>query len=195
MILVELVSIIDGSVLRRDVVELAAPQTPTTSCTSSDKMSYPAPSSLQQAVSSAQISTKNGAFESSFAGGLDLSEFGATAFSASSASAALLKVKVMEAQERQKEEIAESQMQSIVQSRVKEINESKGPTRDDIRHVAKPSTSNDSTSLLAARGSLVNAALIHVHADEKRDPRTKINRRKDTKSPKGVSKRAQKRKH
>lgn len=80
-------------------------------------------SSLQQAVSTARLRTRNGAFESSF-DGLDLSEFDSKTDdtpAARSASAALLQVKAAEAQARHQHQQEEDKLRHLASQRSNEI--------------------------------------------------------------------------
>jgi len=156
------------------------------------------PSSLQQAASVARIEIKNGGFESSFETRLDLSEFSMStgvasssgiqrASAGTSASAALLMVKALEMQRKEREEKDESQMRDLVERRRKAIVQRaanrKGDEQeeDGVVRVAPPSAaSSDEQSsgfLNLGKGSLASA-LVGMHASDRKDPRAKLKREK-----------------
>jgi hypothetical protein len=89
--------------------------------------------SLQRAVVAAkeskpQYETSNGAFETCFAGGLDLSEFSNPSSSlvqpGKSAAAELLRVKAKERNQREEEEAAERRMEEIIKQGVSNLEQS-----------------------------------------------------------------------
>jgi hypothetical protein len=112
--------------------------TTTTSATGTSSLARASQSGAQPG----RIDTSSGAFEASFAGGLDLSEFGNntstpptsnTSISNSfgfnttatiSASAALLQIRAQESVERHREEQEESRMQAVAQKRAESLSQS-----------------------------------------------------------------------
>jgi hypothetical protein len=118
-------------------------------------------SSLQKALAGArkpksQIETSNGAFESCFAGGLDLSEFSSpkeplqVGGAPKSAAAELLRVKAEERRHREKEEAEEQRMEEIIKKRVSNLENS----------LTKQRPSN----------SIVVDALVKMHGQDTSDP-------------------------
>ena len=98
-------------------------------------------SSLQKALettkdqSKSQIQTSKGEFESCFAGGLDLSEFGnSTQQKPKSAAAELLRIRAEEKKQRQKNQMAEQRMEQIIKQRVSNLESalSKQPKSDSV---------------------------------------------------------------
>ena len=96
-------------------------------------------SSLQRAVASTQKpkpenQTPKGAFESSFAGGLDLSEFANAVVNrgpSKSAAAELLRIKTKEKEQREKTEAEERIMEEIIRKRVSNL-ATQGPSNSIV---------------------------------------------------------------
>jgi hypothetical protein len=133
-------------------------------------------SSLQSALAAArkpksQIEPSNGAFESCFAGGLDLSEFSSPKEPlqvGTSAAAELLRVKAEERKQREKEEAEEQRMEEIIKKRVSNLENS----------LTKQRPSN----------SIVVDALVKMHGQDTSDPsyRQKKSGLRKSRSSRGV---------
>ena len=77
--------------------------------------------SLQRASRTGKLEAKSGAFESSFAAGLDLSEFGLPSKRQESAAAELLCVKMEESRQASQEEREETWIQEVAKAKGKEL--------------------------------------------------------------------------
>jgi hypothetical protein len=127
-------------------------------------------SSLQRAVAA----SKKGAFEAIFAGGLDLSEFDIPKSSSrESAAKALLKVKARERQQNLNQEAEEARIQSLLlQQKQLQINKLDGKESKAMCGVTVLTSNSGGTG--------VSAALVGMHALDKRDPRHRLKRGKFT---------------
>ena len=126
-------------------------------------------SSLQRAVQTGNLEVKKGAFESSFAAGLDLSEFGGSISSTTarythaSAAAELLSVKAREAQRAAHEEREETRIQVLAKTRGQQLQTSQSEEVMVPRHAA-PHESHSATDLM--ENANVCATLVHMHGDD-----------------------------
>jgi len=77
--------------------------------------------SLQRASRTGKLEAKSGAFESSFAAGLDLSEFGLPSKRQESAAAELLRVKMEDSRQASQEEREERWIQEVAKAKGKEL--------------------------------------------------------------------------
>jgi len=77
--------------------------------------------SLQRASRTGKLEAKSGAFQSSFAAGLDLSEFGLPSKRQESAAAELLHVKMEESRQESQEEREERWIQEVAKAKGKEL--------------------------------------------------------------------------
>ena len=122
--------------------------------------------SLQRAVQTQKPETKKGAFESSFAAGLDLTEFGCDCASSNhhtSAAAELLRVKAQEAQRAAQEEEKEVRILELAKQRGRELQTDPAESTVVQRHAA-PQDSHSATDLM--ENANISATLVHMHGDD-----------------------------
>lgn len=126
-------------------------------------------SSLQRAV---QQSQQRGAFESSFASGLDLSEFGGSSSTTThhkSAAAQLLELKRREAQVAARQEQEEVRLQSLARAKARQLQAScqQGEVAEPIRHAAPSQTApNKNSATDVMEKANISATLVHLHGTD-----------------------------
>mmetsp|Transcript_18574 Transcript_18574/g.33644 ORF Transcript_18574/g.33644 Transcript_18574/m.33644 type:complete len:177 (+) Transcript_18574:95-625(+) len=124
--------------------------------------------SLQRAAAPSKKleTTKKGAFESSFAAGLDLSEFDSstTTCTRMSAAAELLQIKALEAQQAAREEHEEIRIQKLAKIKGQELTDAASTlVLTPPRHEA-PHESQSATTIMEEAN--MSATLIHLHRED-----------------------------
>ena len=126
--------------------------------------------SLQRASQASKLETSKGAFENSFAAGLDLSEFGVPSNNTQpSAAAELLRVKAQQAQQAALEDNEEVRIQGLAKARAQHLQAAiaedltESSTHQHGRHAA-PHESQRATDLMEATN--LSATLIHMHGQD-----------------------------
>jgi len=119
--------------------------------------------SVQRATRVPKMETKKGAFESSFAAGLDLSEFGGeSTANHASAAAELLCVKAEEAQRAAREEQEEARLQNLAKERGQHLQHAQSDVA--VRRHAAPQDSHSATDLM--ENANIGATLVHMHGND-----------------------------
>lgn len=126
--------------------------------------------SLQQAAAQGKTlkTTKKGAFESSFASGLDLSEFEHSATTTlilrtSSAAAELLQIKALEAQQAAREEEKEVKLLRLAKTKGQEL--TAASTNNVAQHVPAPHKSSSAPTSVMDHANM-SATLVHLHGED-----------------------------
>jgi hypothetical protein len=141
-------------------------------------------SSLQRALaSSSRAPSQKGSFEREFAGGLDLSEFSNNPHSKddTSASASLLRVKLLESKRKEQEELEEKRIQDLLEQKQKRINEEAKCHDGDVseRRVRAVAPQNKNTSTdLHLKGGTLEDALVSMHHLDRSNSSIKMKRSK-----------------
>lgn len=119
--------------------------------------------SLQRASCTGKLEAEKGTFESSFAAGLDLSEFGLSSKKQQSAAAELLRIKAEQAHQATNEEREERWIQELAKARGKQLQAVHSEAFGSRRH-ANPLESHSATDLMD--NTDIGATLLYMHGED-----------------------------